>query len=127
MGNIFAGCDESPGATELYQGRKYKVYRGMGSLAAMEQGSKDRYFQEHAKTAVPEGVEGRTAYKGSAADTVFQFMGGLKAGMGYVGCKSIAELQEKAQFMKITTAGLKENHPHDIQITKEAPNYSIEY
>ena len=127
MGNIFAGCDESPGATELYQGRKYKVYRGMGSLAAMEQGSKDRYFQEHAQKAVPEGVEGRTAYKGSAADTIFQFMGGLKAGMGYCGCRTIAELQEKAQFMKITTAGLKENHPHDIQITKEAPNYSVEY
>ena len=127
MGSIFAGCDESPGATELYQGRKYKVYRGMGSLAAMEQGSKDRYFQEHAQKAVPEGVEGRTAYKGSAADTIFQFMGGLKAGMGYCGCKTIAELQEKAQFMKITAAGLKENHPHDIQITKEAPNYSVEY
>ena len=127
MGNIFAGCDESPGATELYQGRKYKVYRGMGSLAAMEQGSKDRYFQEHAQKAVPEGVEGRTAYKGSASDTIFQFMGGLKAGMGYCGCKTIKELQEKAQFVKITSAGLKENHPHDIQITKEAPNYSVEY
>ena len=127
MGSIFAGCDESPGATELYQGRKYKVYRGMGSLAAMEQGSKDRYFQEHAQKAVPEGVEGRTAYKGSAADTIFQFMGGLKAGMGYCGCKTITELQEKTQFMKITSAGLKENHPHDIQITKEAPNYSVEY
>jgi IMP dehydrogenase len=127
MGNIFAGCDESPGATELYQGRKYKVYRGMGSLAAMEQGSKDRYFQEHAQKAVPEGVEGRTAYKGSAADTIFQFMGGLKAGMGYCGCKNIAELQTKAQFMTITSAGLKENHPHDIHITKESPNYSIEH
>ena len=127
MGSIFAGCDESPGATELYQGRKYKVYRGMGSLAAMEQGSKDWYFQEHAQKAVPEGVEGRTAYKGSAADTIFQFMGGLKAGMGYCGCKTIAELQEKTQFMKITSAGLKENHPHDVQITKEAPNYSVEY
>ena len=127
MGNIFAGCDESPGATEMYQGRKYKVYRGMGSLAAMEQGSKDRYFQEHAQKAVPEGVEGRTAYKGSAADTIFQFMGGLKAGMGYCGCGSIPELQQKAQFMKITSAGLRENHPHDIQITKEAPNYHGEY
>jgi len=127
MGNIFAGCDESPGAFELFQGRKYKVYRGMGSLAAMEQGSKDRYFQEHAKKAVPEGVEGRTAYKGSAADTIFQFMGGLKAGMGYCGCKTISELQEKSRFMKITSAGLKENHPHDIQITKESPNYSVEY
>ncbi|MCL2603388.1 MAG: IMP dehydrogenase [Defluviitaleaceae bacterium] len=127
MGNIFAGCDESPGATELYQGRKYKVYRGMGSLAAMEQGSKDRYFQEHAQKAVPEGVEGRTAYKGSASDTIFQFMGGLKAGMGYCGCKNIEELQTKAEFMKITMAGLKENHPHDIHITKESPNYSIEH
>ncbi|MCL2363375.1 MAG: IMP dehydrogenase [Defluviitaleaceae bacterium] len=127
MGNIFAGCDESPGATELYQGRKYKVYRGMGSLAAMEQGSKDRYFQEHAQKAVPEGVEGRTAYKGSAADTIFQFMGGLKAGMGYCGCKDIAALQENAQFMKITSAGLRENHPHDVHITKEAPNYSVEH
>jgi len=127
MGNIFAGCDESPGATEMYQGRKYKVYRGMGSLAAMEQGSKDRYFQEHAQKAVPEGVEGRTAYKGSAADTIFQFMGGLKAGMGYCGCKSIPELQTNAQFIKLTSAGLRENHPHDIQITKEAPNYNAEY
>jgi IMP dehydrogenase len=127
MGNVFAGCDESPGATELYQGRKYKVYRGMGSLAAMEAGSKDRYFQEHAQKAVPEGVEGRTAYKGSAADTIFQFLGGLKAGMGYCGCKNIEELQEKAQFMRITAAGLREGHPHDIQITKESPNYSIEY
>jgi len=127
MGNIFAGCDESPGATELYQGRKYKVYRGMGSLAAMEQGSKDRYFQEHAQKAVPEGVEGRTAYKGSAADTIFQFMGGLKAGMGYCGCKDITALQTKAQFMKITSAGLRENHPHDVHITKEAPNYSVEH
>jgi len=126
MGNIFAGCDESPGATELYQGRKYKVYRGMGSLAAMEQGSKDRYFQEHAQKAVPEGVEGRTAYKGSAADTIFQFMGGLKAGMGYCGCKDIEALQANAQFMKITSAGLRENHPHDVHITKEAPNYSVE-
>ncbi|MCL1998068.1 MAG: IMP dehydrogenase [Turicibacter sp.] len=127
MGNVFAGCEESPGATELYQGRKYKVYRGMGSLAAMEQGSKDRYFQEHAKKAVPEGVEGRTAYKGSAVDTIFQFMGGLKAGMGYCGAKTISDLQEKAQFMKITAAGLKESHPHGIHITKESPNYSAEY
>ncbi|MCL2016020.1 MAG: IMP dehydrogenase [Defluviitaleaceae bacterium] len=127
MGNVFAGCEESPGATELYQGRKYKVYRGMGSLAAMEQGSKDRYFQEHAQKAVPEGVEGRTAYKGSAADTVFQLMGGLKAGMGYCGCETIAVLQQNAQFLKISTASIKENHPHDIQITKEAPNYSVEY
>jgi IMP dehydrogenase len=127
MGNIFAGCDESPGATELYQGRKYKVYRGMGSIAAMEQGSKDRYFQEHAQKAVPEGVEGRTAYKGSAADTIFQFMGGLKAGMGYCGCRDITELQTMAQFIKITSAGLRENHPHDVHITKESPNYSVEH
>jgi len=127
MGNIFAGCEESPGATELYQGRKYKVYRGMGSLAAMAQGSKDRYFQEHAQKAVPEGIEGRTAYKGSAADTIFQFMGGLKAGMGYCGCRDITTLQTKAQFIKITAAGLRENHPHDVHITKESPNYSVEH
>ncbi|MCL2189690.1 MAG: IMP dehydrogenase [Defluviitaleaceae bacterium] len=127
MGNLFAGCDESPGATELFQGRKYKVYRGTGSIAAMEQGSKDNYFQEHAQKAVPEGVEGRTAYKGSAADTIFQFMGGLKAGMGYCGCRNITDLQTKAQLMKITAAGLRENHPHDIYITKESPNYSIEH
>lgn len=127
MGSLLAGCEESPGAVELYQGRKYKVYRGMGSIAAMEKGSKDRYFQNDAKKLVPEGVEGRVAYKGHLADTVFQMVGGLRAGMGYAGAKSIEELQEKATFVKITSAGLKESHPHDIHITKEAPNYSVEY
>ena len=126
MGSIFAGCDESPGTFELYQGRKYKVYRGMGSLAAMENGSKDRYFQTDAKKLVPEGVEGRVAYKGLVEDTVFQLLGGLRAGMGYCGAKDIKTLQETARFMKISAAALKESHPHDIHITKEAPNYSIE-
>ena len=127
MGSLFAGCEESPGATELYQGRKYKVYRGMGSLAAMEKGSKDRYFQEDSKKLVPEGVEGRVAYKGSVEDTIYQLIGGLKAGMGYGGAKTVFDLQEKGQFVRITNAGLKESHPHDIQITKEAPNYSVEH
>ena len=126
MGSMFAGCDEAPGTFELYQGRKYKVYRGMGSLAAMENGSKDRYFQEGAKKLVPEGVEGRVAYKGSLEDTVFQLIGGIRSGMGYCGCPTIPELQERGRFVKITAASLKENHPHDIHITKEAPNYSID-
>ena len=126
MGSIFAGCDESPGEFELYQGRKYKVYRGMGSIAAMENGSKDRYFQSNAKKLVPEGVEGRVAYKGTVEDTVFQLLGGLRSGMGYVGAKNIEELKEKGEFVKISAASLKESHPHDIHITKEAPNYSIE-
>ena len=127
MGSMFAGCEESPGSIELYQGRKYKVYRGMGSLAAMEKGSRERYFQEENQKLVPEGVEGRISYKGKVADTVYQLLGGLRSGMGYCGCATIADLQEKARFMKITTAGLRESHPHDIQITKEAPNYSVEY
>lgn len=126
MGSIFAGCDESPGEFELYQGRKYKVYRGMGSIAAMENGSKDRYFQTDAKKLVPEGVEGRVAYKGTVEDTVFQLMGGLRSGMGYCGAKDIKTLQETSQFVKISAASLKESHPHDIHITKEAPNYSME-
>lgn len=126
MGSLFAGCDESPGTFELYQGRKYKVYRGMGSIAAMENGSKDRYFQEDAKKLVPEGVEGRVAYKGLVEDTVFQMLGGLKAGMGYCGAKDIPTLQETGRFVKISAASLKESHPHDIHITKEAPNYSID-
>jgi len=126
MGSIFAGCDESPGDFELFQGRKYKVYRGMGSIAAMENGSKDRYFQTDAKKLVPEGVEGRVAYKGTVEDTVFQLMGGLRSGMGYCGAKDIKTLQETAQFVKISAASLKESHPHDIHITKEAPNYSVE-
>lgn len=127
IGSLFGGCDESPGDIELYQGRKYKVYRGMGSLAAMEKGSKDRYFQEENKKFVPEGVEGRIAYKGPAAEVVFQLLGGLRAGMGYCGTQTIEELRTKAQFVKITSAGLRESHPHDIQITKESPNYSVEY
>ena len=126
MGSIFAGCDESPGTFELYQGRKYKVYRGMGSLAAMENGSKDRYFQTNAKKLVPEGVEGRVAYKGTVEDTIFQMMGGLRSGMGYCGAKDIKTLQETGEFVKISAASLKESHPHDIHITKEAPNYSVE-
>ena len=126
MGSIFAGTDEAPGDFELFQGRKYKVYRGMGSISAMENGSKDRYFQSNAKKLVPEGVEGRVAYKGSVEDTVFQLIGGLRAGMGYCGARTIEELHEKAEFIEISAASLKESHPHDIQITKEAPNYSVE-
>ena len=125
MGSIFAGCDESPGTFELFQGRKYKVYRGMGSIAAMENGSKDRYFQTDAKKLVPEGVEGRVAYKGTVEDTVFQLMGGLRSGMGYCGAPDIKTLQDTAKFVKISAASLKESHPHDIHITKEAPNYSV--
>lgn len=126
MGSLLAGCDESPGTFELYQGRKYKVYRGMGSIAAMENGSKDRYFQDDAKKLVPEGVEGRVAYKGLVEDTVFQLLGGLRSGMGYCGAKDVRTLQESGRFIKISAASLKESHPHDIHITKEAPNYSIE-
>ena len=126
MGSMFAGCDESPGTFELYQGRKYKVYRGMGSIAAMENGSKDRYFQSDAKKLVPEGVEGLVAYKGSVEDTVFQLIGGLRSGMGYCGAKDIEYLKENGRFIKISAASLKESHPHDIHITKEAPNYSVD-
>ena len=126
MGSMFAGCDESPGTFELYQGRKYKVYRGMGSLAAMENGSKDRYFQEDAKKLVPEGVEGRVAYKGTVEDTIFQLIGGIRSGMGYCGTKSVEELKQNSKFVKISSASLKESHPHDIHITKEAPNYSLD-
>ena len=124
LGSLLAGCEEAPGETEIYQGRSFKVYRGMGSLAAMANGSKDRYFQEGAKKLVPEGVEGRVPYKGSVADSIFQLVGGIRSGMGYCGCKTIPLLHEKAKFVQITGAGLKESHPHDIQITKEAPNYS---
>ncbi|MDD6213134.1 MAG: IMP dehydrogenase [Clostridiales bacterium] len=124
MGSMFAGCDEAPGDFEIYQGRKFKVYRGMGSIAAMENGSKDRYFQSDAKKLVPEGVEGRVAYKGSLEDTIFQLVGGIRSGMGYCGAATIAELQQKSEFVKISAASLKESHPHDIYITKEAPNYS---
>ena len=126
MGSLFAGCDEAPGTFELYQGRKYKVYRGMGSIAAMENGSKDRYFQENARKLVPEGVEGRDAYKGTVEDTVFQMIGGIRSGMGYCGCPTIEDLKENGQFVKISAAALRESHPHDIHITKEAPNYSID-
>lgn len=126
MGSMFAGCDEAPGEFELFQGRKYKVYRGMGSIAAMENGSKDRYFQSDAKKLVPEGVEGRVAYKGSIEDTVFQLMGGLRSGMGYCGAKDVETLKETGKFVKISAASLKESHPHDIHITKEAPNYTTE-
>ncbi len=124
MGSLFAGCDEAPGEMELYQGRKYKVYRGMGSIAAMEAGSKDRYFQQNMQKLVPEGVEGRVAYKGSVEDTVYQLMGGLRSGMGYCGVTTISELNEKGMFVKMTAAALRESHPHDIQITRESPNYS---
>ena len=126
LGGLLAGCDESPGTFELYQGRKYKVYRGMGSLAAMENGSKDRYFQENAKKLVPEGVEGRVAYKGHVEDTVFQLIGGIRSGMGYCGAKDIETLKRTGKFVKISAAALRESHPHDIHITKEAPNYSID-
>lgn len=126
MGSVLAGCDESPGTFEIFQGRKFKVYRGMGSIAAMENGSKDRYFQTDAKKLVPEGVEGRVAYKGTVEDTIFQMLGGLRSGMGYCGAPTIPVLQETGQFVKISAASLKESHPHDIHITKEAPNYSPE-
>ena len=125
LGSLLAGCEESPGDTEVYQGRQFKVYRGMGSLGAMACGSKDRYFQQNNKKLVPEGVEGRVPYKGPVADTIYQMMGGLKAGMGYCGCGTIDELRTKAQFTQITAAGLRESHPHDIYITKEAPNYTV--
>ena len=125
MGSMLAGCDESPGSFELYQGRKYKVYRGMGSIAAMENGSKDRYFQTESRKLVPEGVEGRVAYKGTVEDTVFQLIGGLRAGMGYCGCPDIESLKENGRFIKISAASLKESHPHDVHITKESPNYTV--
>ena len=125
LGSLLAGCEESPGDTEVYQGRQFKVYRGMGSLGAMAKGSKDRYFQQNNKKLVPEGVEGRVPFKGLVGETIYQMMGGLRSGMGYTGCATIEELHSKAQFMQITSAGLKESHPHDIYITKEAPNYTL--
>lgn len=124
IGSLFAGCEESPGDSEIYQGRQFKVYRGMGSLGAMQRGSKDRYFQQDSRKLVPEGVEGRVPYKGELSETVFQLMGGLRSGMGYCGCRNLEELQTKAKFIRITNAGLKESHPHDVYITKESPNYS---
>jgi IMP dehydrogenase len=125
LGGLLAGCEESPGDSEIYQGRQFKVYRGMGSLGAMAEGSKDRYFQSDSKKLVPEGVEGRVPYKGAASETIYQILGGLRSGMGYCGTASIKELKENGKFVQITNAGLKESHPHDIYITKEAPNYSI--
>lgn len=125
LGSLLAGCEESPGDTEIYQGRSFKVYRGMGSIAAMNNGSKDRYFQAGKKKLVPEGVEGRVPYKGPLADTIFQMIGGIRSGMGYCGAADISTLQQNGQFIRITSAGLKESHPHDINITKEAPNYSV--
>lgn len=125
IGSLLAGCEEAPGESEIYQGRKFKVYRGMGSLAAMANGSKDRYFQEGSTKLVPEGVEGRVPFKGPVSDTIFQMLGGIRSGMGYCGCRTIPDLQENAKFVRISGAGLKESHPHDIYITKEAPNYSI--
>ena len=125
LGSLLAGVSESPGETEIYQGRRFKVYRGMGSVGAMEKGSKDRYFQEDNKKFVPEGIEGRVPYKGPLADTIYQLVGGLRAGMGYCGTRNLEELREKAQFVRMTGAGLRESHPHDVQITKEAPNYSF--
>ncbi len=126
LGSLLAGCEEAPGEVEIYQGRSFKVYRGMGSLGAMAAGSKDRYFQTGSKKLVPEGVEGRVPYKGALSDTVFQLCGGIRSGMGYCGCHTISELHEKTRFVRITGAGLKESHPHDIYITKEAPNYSTQ-
>ena len=125
MGSIFAGCDESPGENEIYQGRQFKVYRGMGSLGAMNDGSKDRYFQQGMKKLVPEGVEGRVPYKGAVSDTIYQLLGGLRAGMGYCGTQTVPLLKQNGKFVKITGAGLKESHPHDVNITKESPNYSV--
>jgi IMP dehydrogenase len=128
IGGIFAGTDESPGELMLYQGRTYKVYRGMGSIGAMEAGSKDRYAQEgiEARKLVPEGVEGRVPHKGPLSASIHQLVGGLKSGMGYCGCKDIEELKQKAQFIRITPAGLKESHVHDVTVTRESPNYSMD-
>ena len=123
--SLLAGTTESPGETEIYQGRRFKIYRGIGSLGAMEQGSSDRYFQEDAKKLVPEGIEGRVPYKGPLADTIYQLVGGFCSGMGYCGAPNLEYLWEHAQFVRITAAGLRESHPHDVQITKEAPNYSM--
>jgi IMP dehydrogenase len=125
LGSLFAGTEESPGETEIFQGRRFKVYRGMGSIGAMQAGSKDRYFQENEQKLVPEGIEGRVPYKGPLADTVYQLVGGIRAGMGYCGAATLADLKEKSQFIRITSASLRESHPHDVQITKEAPNYHV--
>jgi IMP dehydrogenase len=133
MGGMFAGTEEAPGEVILYQGRSYKSYRGMGSIGAMKAGSADRYFQESDETTnpnadklVPEGIEGRVPYKGSMVNIIFQMAGGLRAAMGYCGCTSVADLHERAEFVQITAAGIRESHVHDVQITKEAPNYRME-
>jgi IMP dehydrogenase len=126
LGGLLAGCEESPGDMEIFQGRQFKVYRGMGSIAAMQDGSGDRYFQAETKKFVPEGIEGRVAYKGKVRDVVYQLIGGIRSGMGYCGTKTVAELQTEARFTLITGAGLHESHPHDVHITKESPNYSVE-
>ena len=126
LGSLLAGVSESPGETEIFQGRRFKVYRGMGSVSAMEKGSSDRYFQEDNKKFVPEGIEGRLPYKGPLADTIYQLVGGIRAGMGYCGAKDLEALRENSQFIRMTGAGLRESHPHDVQITKEAPNYSLQ-
>jgi IMP dehydrogenase len=129
LGSLFAGTEEAPGETVLYQGRSYKAYRGMGSLGAMQQGAADRYFQDasaNVEKLVPEGIEGRVPYKGPVSAVIHQLVGGVRSAMGYLGCRTIAELQEKAQFVEITAAGVRESHVHDVQITKEAPNYHVE-
>jgi len=126
LGSLLAGVSESPGETEIFQGRRFKVYRGMGSVSAMEKGSSDRYFQEENKKFVPEGIEGRLPYKGPLSDTIYQLVGGIRSGMGYCGAKDLSSLRENSQFIKMTGAGLRESHPHDVQITKEAPNYSLQ-
>ena len=126
IGSLFAGTEESPGESEIYQGRRYKTYRGMGSLGALKEGGWDRYFQEQGQKPVPEGIEGRVPFRGTVGDIVFQLIGGLRAGMGYCGVANLAELQEKSRFIRITGSGLLENHPHSVQITKEAPNYSFQ-
>jgi IMP dehydrogenase len=125
LGSLLAGTSESPGETEIFQGRRFKVYRGMGSIAAMEKGSSDRYFQEDNKKLVPEGIEGRVPYKGPLAETIYQLVGGIRSGMGYTGAKTLKDLRENAQFIRMSGAGLRESHPHDVQITKEAPNYTL--
>lgn len=126
MGGLFAGTEESPGETVLYQGRTYKIYRGMGSIDAMREGSSDRYFQEKSKKLVPEGIVGRVPFKGPVTESIYQLVGGLRSGMGYCGCATIGDLQQKTRFVRISPAGLRESHVHDVIITKEAPNYRVE-
>jgi IMP dehydrogenase len=123
IGSLFAGTEESPGELEIFQGRSYKVYRGMGSLGALEDGSRDRYFQEGQQKLVPEGVEGRVPFRGPLSETVYQLVGGLRSGMGYCGAATLEDLRRGARFMRVTASGLRESHPHDVQITREPPNY----